>query len=132
MSDSIPDVSQSVRGDRNIFTGTGDILYIRHPAFIPLEEIRTRAELHVLLKRVKNIWIEGVLEKSIINTVLIDLGKRLQPEAIDHPWGMVLQFPNRPVLSLSPKIKTAEIFEENNQAMLILGEPGSGKTITLL
>jgi hypothetical protein len=63
---------------------------------------------------------------------MIQLGKETRPEMVEHPWGRVLELPNNISRSLQPDKKINEVFDETGKALLILGEPGSGKTITLL
>ena len=43
-----------------------------------------------------------------------------------------MELPDQSRLSLPPNKKIIDIFDQMNRAILILGEPGSGKTITLL
>jgi len=64
--------------------------------------------------------------------VLIDLGKETQAEAVANAWEEVLELPDQSRQTLPPNKKISNIFNEMNRALLILGEPGSGKTITLL
>jgi hypothetical protein len=85
-----------------------------------------------MLELVKNIWIKGVLEQSLYKEVLIDLGMETRMNAIDHPWQMELRsFGNQDVV-LPAGTKIYDVFRKANQALLILGEPGSGKTTMLL
>ena len=95
-------------------------------------DVDDRRNKRILLERVKQFWIEGVLEKSLYNMVLLDLGKERQVEAVEHPWERVLELPDQSRQSLPPDKKIGDIFNEMERALLILGEPGSGKTITLL
>lgn len=85
-----------------------------------------------MLKLVYNTWIKGVLEKSLHNEVLIELDMQAQPDAVEHPWDMVVQMPGQPDLPLSPGTNILDVFDEANRSLLILGEPGSGKTTMLL
>ncbi len=86
----------------------------------------------VLLDRVEKFWIEGVLNKSICSIALIDLRKETQAEAVAHAWDQILELPDQSRQTLSPQKKISQIFDELNRGLLILGEPGSGKTTTLL
>lgn len=95
-------------------------------------ESKERGELEILLGRVKQFWVEGVLEKSVHAEALIALGKEAQPDQVDHPWSRVLELPNQTLQILPPDKKIVDIFFEMQSSLLILGEPGSGKTITLL
>jgi DNA polymerase III delta prime subunit len=101
------------------------------PSLSPAEA-KERRDLRILLNKVKSFWIEGVLEKSIHTKALLDLGKTVDANAVEHPWERVLELPNQTQQSLPPGKKICDIFDEMQRALLILGEPGSGKTITLL
>ena len=85
-----------------------------------------------MLQLVHNTWVKGVLEQSLHGAALIALGMTEQAEAVEHPWDMVLQAPDQPDRTLPPGTKIINTFDEMNQALLILGEPGSGKTTMLL
>src|SRR5215207_3990718 len=63
-----------------------------------------------MLKLVKNTWIKGVLEKSLYNEVLIDLGMEERPDAVDHPWDMQVQMPDRANRTLLPGTSITEVF----------------------
>jgi predicted NACHT family NTPase len=80
---------------------------------------------------VKQFWVEGVLEQSIHYEALIQLGKESRPEMVEHPWERVIELPEA-VYSLSSEKSIGEIFEGTGRTLLIVGEPGSGKTVTLL
>jgi eukaryotic-like serine/threonine-protein kinase len=97
----------------------------------PIEEKELR-NLHILRDKVKKFWIEGVLEKSIHNEIFLDLGKEVKTDVIDHPWGNVIELPGQEGQEILPDKRMIEIFDEAGHTLLILGEPGSGKTITLL
>lgn len=124
-----PEVCQTVVGDQNIFTATGDIRinYNLQPA--AAEE---RRMLSNLADSVKRFWIEGVLESSLGEVAILELRKESEPTALQHPWGRILELPAQPSRSLDAEKRIAEIFLETGRALLILGEPGAGKTLTLL
>lgn len=79
---------------------------------------------------VRGAWIDGVLRESLPERVRLEL-------ALDHPPGMLQrkivsldgQEPRRPLESAAD---IADIFRAAGRALLILGAPGSGKTVTLL
>lgn len=103
----------------NFFTGTPD----------RQRELRDR---QIMLQRVYDFWVKGVLENSLHNEMLIELGMEEKHEAVEYPWEMVLQRPDRPNRTLSPGTKIIDVFDESGGSLLILGEPGSGKTTMLL
>lgn len=88
----------------------------------------------VLLNKVKKFWIEDFLKKSLHNHVLIELGLEEKPDAIQTPFLGLEEFPEQSGQNLSEGKDATEIFEQMGagRTLLILGEPGSGKTITLL
>jgi len=79
-----------------------------------------RRNRRAMLDRVKNDWIKGFLEQSLDGASLIQLRMEYKPKTVQ---------PSQP-LSLGTKI--AEIFDQASGELLILGEPGSGKTTMLL
>lgn len=96
-------------------------------------EKRTLRNRRIILNRVHDFWIKGVLEKSLHNEVLIHLNKEACPEFINHPWDMQVQeATNLSPYTISKEKSIFEIFHEVGPSLLILGGPGSGKTITLL
>ncbi len=93
---------------------------------------RKQRDRRIMLDRVKRFWIEGVLEKSLHNVVLLDVEKLEKPEALDHSWDMMPEPPEHPNRPIPPGKRIIENFDEMGRALLILGAPGSGKTVTLL
>ena len=95
-------------------------------------EARERRDQLILLEKVRTFWVKGVLEKSVHSEALIELGKETRPEAVERAWDMTLELPDQESQGLPPGKKIVEIFDELGRALLILGAPGAGKTITLL
>jgi DNA-binding SARP family transcriptional activator/DNA polymerase III delta prime subunit len=86
----------------------------------------------ILLDKVHTFWVEGVLQQAMVSGHLLDVGLETVPEAVANPWQDVvwrLELPHRPI---PPDTSMMEVFEENDRSLLILGEPGSGKTVALL
>ena len=120
-------------GEINITgTVTGNIT-IGHTIVQPAPtDARLRHELGILLKNVQTTWIQGVLEKSVHEAALLELGLELREEAVDNPWRMLIEGPDQTQQTLPRGRRIKDIFDEANRLLLILGEPGSGKTTTLL
>ncbi|MEM9540971.1 MAG: protein kinase [Cyanobacteria bacterium P01_E01_bin.42] len=95
------------------------------------EEFRNR---QILINKVKNYWIKGVLENSLHGRVLLELGIEERSDAIAQPWGMVWETRECDAENLSSQMRAIDKFYElgTGRTLLILGEPGSGKTTTLL
>ncbi|MFB8793700.1 MAG: CHAT domain-containing protein [Microcoleus sp.] len=87
-----------------------------------------------LLNKVKEFWIEGLLEKSLHGRLRIELDLEERLDAIAHPWGMVWETPEQLRRKLDPGTRIIDVFERMGMggALLILGEPGAGKTTSLL
>lgn len=115
----------------------------------------------ILLNKVRNYWIKGVLETSLHGRTLIELGLEERLDAVVRPWGLAwerndmqslraaplgqspverheVRLPEGEALArsqpLPPGTHLIDKFDQlgAGRTLLILGEPGSGKTITLL
>ncbi|NEP12889.1 MAG: protein kinase [Symploca sp. SIO2C1] len=95
------------------------------------QEYRNR---QILLNKVKNYWVKGVLETSLHGKALIELGLEERSNAVERPWGLMWESSETPQQPLPPGTRLLDKFEEMGagRTLLILGEPGSGKTTTLL
>src|SRR5688572_371518 len=82
-----------------------------------------------MLKRVRNDWLESVLEPVRVSHSLIGLGIQQQSGLIRSPWDKAVQrrANTTPIPTKSNEI--LKIFDSANGNLLILGEPGAGKTI---
>lgn len=96
------------------------------------EDVIWQRNRRIMLQLVKSTWIEGVLEQSLYNAVLIDLHLETRPRAVDYPWDMIIRTPDQADRPFPHGTKIVDVFEQMQQLMLILGEPGSGKTTVLL
>src|SRR6266545_2075844 len=85
-----------------------------------------------MLQKVRDFWVMGVLENSLHGAALIELGLEYKPDAVVHPWDMVVQQPEQASRSTPPGTKIIDVFDDLGGELLILGAPGSGKTTMLL
>jgi hypothetical protein len=85
-----------------------------------------------MLEKVRHMWVEGVLEQSLYQVGRIELGFTEAPEAINHPWKLVVQQPARAAKELPDGMPMREVFDQFDQTLLLLGAPGLGKTTLLL
>ena len=99
------------------------------------EETKSAREKHnrqYMLELVENFWIKDVLEQSLREEVLLELGLEERRDAVLNRQGIELQRPGKPNRMLQPGTQIVDVFDEMGKTMLILGEPGSGKTTLLL
>jgi hypothetical protein len=87
--------------------------------------------LRQLADRVRNLWVAGVLEPSVQQAAMIALRTEQVGDAVQHPLERVLELPDRLRQPLPSEKKVGEVFSGVG-ALLIMGEPGAGKTVTLL
>ncbi|HAG84511.1 MAG TPA: hypothetical protein DCL61_25985 [Cyanobacteria bacterium UBA12227] len=87
-----------------------------------------------LLNKVRKFWVEGVLENSLHDQVLIELGLEKHADAVVSAWNMELETADETQKPLPKETKIISIFDQlgEGRTLLILGEPGAGKTTTLL
>jgi NACHT domain/CHAT domain len=83
----------------------------------------------VFVGKVKEFWIEGFLKRSLIGEA-IELGLQARPDAVQRPFA---EIPAELDQSFE-QLRETSLFEQIGQGktLLILGEPGAGKTIALL
>jgi hypothetical protein len=85
-----------------------------------------------ILKAVRKTWIDGYLKNSLHDLARIELGLEERPGAVSRPWDLIVQQPGQVLRPLPPGRPISAIFDELDQALLILGAPGAGKTTLLL
>jgi DNA polymerase III delta prime subunit len=113
----------------------GSFVVSDHRSSFTSEETKSAREKHKrqhMLELVKNSWVKDVLEQSLHEEVLIELGLEERRDAVLNRQGIELQRPGKPNRVLQPGTQIVDVFDEMGKTMLILGEPGSGKTTMLL
>jgi adenylate kinase family enzyme len=151
-------IQQNIEGDRNQVSGqiidsainnfSGDrqvinlTIYDRvavgsfPQTYITLETITQteHRQRQVLLNRVRDFWIKGVLEKSLYARISIELGLQKRLDFVKQPFREVDEVADIPGQPLQESVRVIDAFDQMKvgRTLLILGAPGSGKTITLL
>ncbi len=97
----------------------------------------TRQQLknrQALLNKVRTFWVEGVLETSLQDQVLIELDLEERADAVVSSWSMELKMADEVQQPLPKGTNVISIFDQlgERRMLLILGESGAGKTTTLL
>ncbi|KOP26575.1 hypothetical protein AMR41_09545 [Hapalosiphon sp. MRB220] len=116
-----------VQGNRNF------IFNFRHQAnseaLTPAKHSRIR---QALLKQV-NLEVESRINSSLHNQVYIVLDVEQNPEQIELPWSSEIKVGDQPKIRLD-NTDIINVFDQEVVAgrLLILGQPGSGKTTMLL
>ena len=85
-----------------------------------------------MLRRVKTVWLDGVLEESLHGGEIIDLGFAYRPAALGNSgvpsWQQAPEYDY--LLPVGTRIE--DVFAAADRVLLVLGEPGAGKTTMLL
>jgi eukaryotic-like serine/threonine-protein kinase len=98
----------------------------------PILDPRERRDRGRMLQRVRRTWIDGYLDDALHGGALLALGLEERPEAVPDRWGAVVQELDHSAEMLAPGTSIQDVFEKLDGELLILGEPGSGKTMTML
>ncbi len=94
-----------------------------------LKSYRDREDL---LNAVQRIWIDGVLRESLSTLGRIEMDLEDRPDLIERPWDPILPSVNHSRRILGSSVPLDQVFDQSNGMLLILGEPGAGKTTALL
>jgi predicted NACHT family NTPase len=153
-----PQIQQDLKGDRNQtigqandstiinFAGDGQVINLTindriptaslPPSHIVVQNLTQQEyrQRQVLLNKVRDAWVKGVLEKSLHARVSIELGLQERLDLVQQPFSDVAEFAAAPGQVLSEGTSTTTVFDRlgSGRTLLIVGEPGSGKTIALL
>ncbi len=74
------------------------------------------------------------LKQSLHNAILINLGEEAQPDQVKHLWSSDIKIGNSKPELIPDDQSILEVFDQEEIAgkLLILGNPGAGKTTTML
>jgi len=99
---------------------------------------RDRHNRSVMLQRIKTYWLVGVLQESLHGAEIIDLAMATRPTAVQNHQlhaqpaaaGFAYEESFDQPLPLGTPI--VDVYDAAGGTLLIMGEPGAGKTTTLL
>ncbi len=126
-----PDPNQSQKYDNWLIQTWNDLLGNRQS--VP-QTTPARPEVQRWLIDAVKTEVKSRLKDSLHNAVLINLGKEEQPIQVKPPWQAEIKIGEKPPSLLPEETSILKVFDTEEIAgkLLILGEPGSGKTTTLL
>jgi DNA polymerase III delta prime subunit len=84
-----------------------------------------------MLRRLR-LRYEQMLSQSLQGAVQVELGLASRPAAVQNAASLSLHLPHQPEQPLPPHTSIREAYELAQQELLILGEPGTGKSTLLL
>jgi hypothetical protein len=85
-----------------------------------------------MIEKVWAIWITGVLQPSLPQDILLDLGLTERPAMVTRALDLYAQRPDLADQVQAPGTRLIDVFDRLDRALLILGAPGAGKTTLLL
>ncbi|GCE12103.1 NACHT domain-containing protein [Tengunoibacter tsumagoiensis] len=85
-----------------------------------------------LLNKVEKFWVRGVLENAVPENVFMEPDFHFLSDALSQPWDDVFHTKPSSSLKISNGLQMLRLYDELGGKLLILGDPGSGKTILLL
>lgn len=114
----------------------GDVIGEKHEHYYPpTAPTRTSQEQRnrlAMLAKVRNIWIDGFLHKSLTDALRIELNLVDRPDVVDIPLNALYQEWGQAPEPLPAGTGIVEVFDQAGGELLILGAPGAGKTTLLL
>ena len=100
------------------------------PAALDYDSPQHRRNQENVCANVRSAWIDGVLRESLPERVRLELALDSLPGMLQRM--MVLVEGREPRRKPVSEEHIADLFRSSGRALLILGAPGSGKTVTLL
>ena len=84
-----------------------------------------------LLNTVKREVLQ-LLSQSLHHAVIINLIRQQPPQKLKRSWNLEVKVGKRPIFQLPAQVSIIQVFDRMRGKLLILGNPGAGKTTTLL
>lgn len=94
--------------------------------------VSMRRSRELLLGKMHDFWIRGVLERNLHGAAAAQLGFEPLPQALSNPWELLVELvePTCPELPLRPTI--FDLYSASRGRLLVVGAAGCGKTTLLL
>jgi hypothetical protein len=84
-----------------------------------------------MLRRLRRAY-RDLMSQSLQGAAWLELGLAERPDAIQNAANLLLRVESRAERHLSPSTSITEVYDEAEHELLILGEPGTGKSTLLL
>lgn len=84
-----------------------------------------------LLNKVKKEILQ-LRAQSLHQAVIVNLVRQQPPQQLKRSWNLEIKVGKRPSFELPAKVNITQVFDRMKGKLLLLGNPGSGKTTTLL
>ncbi len=84
-----------------------------------------------LLNTVKREVLQLRLQ-SLHHAVIVNLVREQPPQQLKRSWDIEIKVGKRPIFQLPAKVNIMQVFDRMKGKLLLLGNPGGGKTTTLL
>ncbi|MEL6165629.1 MAG: NACHT domain-containing protein, partial [Cyanobacteria bacterium J06628_3] len=121
-----------IQGDNNFLNSTLNYIF-NFPRQSNSESQNVRNPVQQKLLKVVNTEVESRINSSLHNRVYVVLNKEQNPSQVASPWEMEVKVGSQPKIRLqNTEITTVFDREEIAGRLLILGQPGAGKTTMLL
>jgi hypothetical protein len=97
-----------------------------------LSDARAARNRKAMLDLVTNIWIKGVLEVRLNAPIQVEIGMESYADAVASPLNRAAEEYGKENKTYPPGSRLLDVFREWNGELLLLGDPGSGKSTSLL
>ena len=118
---------------RNGAVGPAQVVLVA-PSIAPSRRAAAGADRNrlAMLEKVRKIWITGFLGQSLFQKSRILLGLSERTDIVARPLDLLVKRPDQGERPLPSDTQIVDVYDNMDEALLILGAPGAGKTTLLL